>query len=199
MTWKIVPGLMIMAAIAGGFANYEYAKYTTPSLLPAPVKPVEVEKLPTITIKNEAFHPINYSKEQRLCLALNVYHEAKNQTIEGQVAVAMVTMNRVINPKFPNNVCDVVKQAKTWKGRLIRHKCQFSWWCDGKSDKPYNKNAWETAVKISTGVIDNWRWETDMTNGALWYHADYVKPKWSYTYKPVTKIGKHIFYVRENS
>ena len=83
-----------------------------------------------------------------VCLALNVYHEAKNQPFEGQVAVAQVVLNRVKDERFPNTICEVVEQGpvyESWKTRNDptlepvywpeKNRCQFSWYCDGKSDK----------------------------------------------------------------
>ena len=90
--------------------------------------------------------------ESIMCLALNVYHESKNQSFIGQVAVAQVVMNRVQDSRYPNNVCDVVKQGLTykWKPTLpIKNKCQFSWYCDGKSDKAREKKAWSVALKVA--------------------------------------------------
>ena len=75
-----------------------------------------------------------------ICLALNTYHEAKNQSLVGQIATAQVVMNRVADDRYPNTVCEVVKQGHTSflkkfnKNNAIRHRCQFSWYCDGKSD-----------------------------------------------------------------
>ena len=57
--------------------------------------------------------------EAIVCLALNVYHEAKNQSLAGQIAVAEVVMNRVDDPRYPNNVCDVVKQGLTYKWKPL--------------------------------------------------------------------------------
>ena len=57
-----------------------------------------------------------------LCLAMNVYHEAKNQGTAGWSAVASVTFNRIRDSRFPNTVCEVVKQGPTresWKTRLL--------------------------------------------------------------------------------
>ena len=76
--------------------------------------------------------------EQALCLATNVY-EAKGESLAGKSAVAHVTLNRVKHPKYPNNICDVVQQAKyytNWRGKQtpVIGLCQFSWYCDGKSD-----------------------------------------------------------------
>ena len=90
-----------------------------------------------------------------ICLALNVYHEAKNQSFIGQVAVAQVVMNRVKDTRYPNTVCDVVKQGATYKWKPdfpIKNRCQFSWYCDGKSDKPKEHQAWRTAMHIANGV-----------------------------------------------
>ena len=87
--------------------------------------------------------------EAIVCLALNVYHEAKNQSLAGQIAVAEVVMNRVDDPRYPNNVCDVVKQGLTYKWKPsvpIRNQCQFSWYCDGKSDVAKEKDAWEEST-----------------------------------------------------
>ncbi len=126
--------------------------------------------------------------EQLRCLALNVYWEARSESIPGQVAVAAVTLNRVQSPRFPANVCDVVRQG----GEVRRHRCQFSWWCDGKKDDPLDDDAWRRATTlarlVSAGVID------DPTGGALWYHADYVTPHWATAKEKITKIGRHIFY-----
>ena len=68
-----------------------------------------------------------------MCLAFNIYHEARSQSTIGQLAVAQVVMNRVDDDRFPDTVCEVVKQAVTHKGtnKPILHRCSFSWWCDG--------------------------------------------------------------------
>ena len=68
--------------------------------------------------------------EALMCMALNIYHEAKNQSMLGQIAVGQVAMNRVADSRFPNTVCEVVKQAVTYKGtnKPVLHKCHFSWY-----------------------------------------------------------------------
>ena len=134
--------------------------------------------------------------EAVMCLALNVYHEAKNQSLIGQIAVAQVVMNRVKDERYPDNVCDVVYQGQYYKWQPdlpIRDRCQFSWYCDGKSDKP-NKDtfAWEQAVTVAHGVyygnLD------DFVEGATHYHADYVLPEWASSKTYITRIDDHIFY-----
>ena len=71
------------------------------------------------------------------CLALNVYHEARNEPMNGMYAVASVVINRVQDDRWPNNVCAVVKDGY----RKDSVKCQFSWYCDGKTDRPKEDRA----------------------------------------------------------
>lgn len=123
------------------------------------------------------------------CLALNLYFEARSEKEMGQRAVGHVVMNRVKHPTYPNSVCEVVRQG----GEKKLHHCQFSWWCDGRSDKPMDKKAWTLSMrlarKIYLGIFE------DTTDGALWYHATYVKPYWSKSLLQGSKIGQHVFYL----
>jgi len=129
------------------------------------------------------------------CLATNIYHEARNEGLTGQRAVAWATMNRVESPKYPDTVCDVVYQAKlTDAGTPIKNKCQFSWYCDGKSDEIESASSWNTAMTIAEEVMNNYNIETDPTNGAIMYHAAYVEPYWASSYEKTARIDTHIFY-----
>ena len=133
--------------------------------------------------------------EAIVCLALNVYHEAKNQSLAGQIAVAEVVMNRVDDPRYPNNVCDVVKQGLTYKWKPsvpIRNQCQFSWYCDGKSDVAKEKDAWEESLSVAKGVY--YGYLDAYLEGATHYHAYYVNPSWAETKTYITRIDDHIFY-----
>jgi spore germination cell wall hydrolase CwlJ-like protein len=126
----------------------------------------------------------SFSKKEIRCLQQNVYFEARNQSVLGQASVAWVTLNRVNSKKFPNTICDVIWQNK-----------QFSWTHDGKSDKPKNLKAWETAQQVSYAVLYDYAFnKSDPTAGALFYHADYVKPYWSASFKVTKQIDSHIFY-----
>ena len=134
-----------------------------------------------------------------ICLALNTYHEAKNQSLVGQIATAQVVMNRVEDNRFPNTICEVVKQGPTrpsWedpkKEYPIKHRCQFSWYCDGLSDTPRNKRAFVKSQENAQIVLNGW-FGTFM-DGATHYHADYVMPSWSKTHTRIVKIDSHIFY-----
>ena len=129
-----------------------------------------------------------------MCMAFNIYHEANNQSMLGQIAVGQVVMNRVEDSRFPDTVCEVVKQAVTYKGtdKPVLHKCQFSWYCDGKKDEPnYDSKAWSKALKYAVVVLGG-NITLDFTEGATHYHATYVRPAWAKT--KTTRIDRHIFY-----
>lgn len=133
-------------------------------------------------------------KEQQVnALALNMYHEARGEGHDGMLVVGEVTLNRVKSKRFPDNICDVVYQGRRdSRGNMLRHQCQFSWYCDGKSDKARNTKLWKEATHIAKGLV-NGTYETFGTT-ATHYHATYVRPYWSRKYQVVGRIGKHIFY-----
>ena len=134
-----------------------------------------------------------------MCLARNIYFEARNESAFGQLAVASVTLNRVDSTKFPNTICEVVHQAKysKWwaeahgKKVPVRNQCQFSWYCDGKSDKIFDHKIYEKIYKLAEVAYNT---DIDITDGATHYHADYVNPSWASHMKTVAKVDTHIFY-----
>lgn len=127
-------------------------------------------------------------RDEIACMALNIYHEARGEPDRGKVAVAHVVMNRVASERFPGTVCEVVQQG----GEVRRHRCQFSWWCDGRSDAPRSARDWQLSTEVALAVY--WGRSNDPTAGALWYHADYVSPRWRRAFEEGPKIGRHIFY-----
>ena len=130
-----------------------------------------------------------------MCMATNIDHEAKNQPMAGQIAVAQVVMNRVKDNRYPDNVCDVIKQGLTYKnGKVVLGKCQFSWYCDGKKDDVDKKSEkWRNSLRYASMVITN-RITLDVTEGATHYHATYVRPAWARTKTKTVRINRHIFY-----
>lgn len=122
------------------------------------------------------------------CLALNIYFESRSEPTKGQVAVAYTTLNRVADKKFPDTVCGVVFQG----GEKKRGRCQFSWWCDGKSDRVHERKAWTNSVRIAQLAMQ--RRISDPTDGALFFHHERVNPNWSRIFELTAKIGKHLFY-----
>ena len=131
------------------------------------------------------------------CLAQNIYFEAGNQPVAGKVAVSQVVINRVEHPSYPDNICDVVYQAKlrvNWKNEFvpIKNKCQFSWFCDGKSDDPVDSQTWLLSMHIARDVVQ--QKYGDITEGSTHYHSDKVDPYWASSLNRTVVINNHIFY-----
>ena len=128
-------------------------------------------------------------ERQLACLAKNIYHEAGNEPFEGKVAVAQVTLNRTKSGQFPEDVCQTIYQKNVVYEKVI---CQFSWACDRISTmRPINKAAYEESMNVAKKVLLEGFRLPSLTN-ALYYHADYINPKWNRT--KIAHIGHHIFY-----
>jgi spore germination cell wall hydrolase CwlJ-like protein len=128
-------------------------------------------------------------EKQLDCLAINIYREAGHEPFEGKVGVAQVTMNRVKDGRFGNDVCGVVYQKNVVMERIV---CQFSWACDSvHKNRPVNKEAYNESYAVAKKVLlENFR--LDVLKDALYYHAAYVNPQWNLD--KIGKIGQHIFY-----
>ena len=137
--------------------------------------------------------PLEYTSFQEIekeleCLALNIYFEAKGESFDGKLAVAQVTLNRKLHVDWPSNICDVVYQ-RTFRGRKVT--CQFSWYCDGKSDTVVNQEQYYYSMVAAREVLlDGYR-NPDLEH-AYFYHAYYVAPGWRM--QVLARIGAHIFY-----
>ena len=129
-------------------------------------------------------------REQQLdCLAINIYREAGYESFEGKVAVAQVTMNRVKDGRFGKDVCGVVYQKNVVMEKVV---CQFSWACDAvHKNRPVNKAAYNESYEVAKKVLLE-GFKLDVLKEALYYHANYVNPKWSL--EKIGAIGNHIFY-----
>ena len=128
-------------------------------------------------------------REEINCLALNIYFEARGEPTDGKIAVGHVVLNRVADTRYPDKICEVVKQG----GPRPKHRCQFSWWGEGRSDRPRDLQAWKESQVLARVVF--WGYAEDPTDGALWYHADYVFPAWGRKLARGPVIGRHQFYV----
>ena len=124
------------------------------------------------------------------CISEASYFEARGESVKGQFAVAEVILNRVDSKRFPNSICKVVAQG-TKKGR--RHNCQFSYNCDGLTERIRNKAAYSVSKKVANIMMGNE--PRSITYGALYYHAKFVRPKWSRNLKRTATIGLHHFYI----
>tara|TARA_B100002019_G_C21266715_1_gene599842 strand:- start:898 stop:1527 length:630 start_codon:yes stop_codon:yes gene_type:complete len=162
---------------------------------------------------NEAKIP-NSKHREMICLAENIYFEARAEGVEGKAAVANVTRNRVESSRFPNSFCDVVYQGpvrESWNKKgvyfPVKHKCQFSWYCDGKKDIIWanyektgetiqlNADAWRKSVEVAIWTLGYGSYRVnDNTGGALYYYAhNLVYPYWADHKQLTVIVGNHTF------
>lgn len=207
--------LVVLGPVTVVLAGAGIFKQTTPRTSTELEIPVPSFAPATIAVsepESEAF-PVtgqpNVDPDQLHCLAVNIYHEAKGESYLGKLAVAHVTMNRKLSHRFPNNVCEVVYQAKmrvNWKGNEVpaRGMCQFSWFCDGKSDDLYLTNskgvpvkpnvaAWNDSNNIAFDVLLGHT--KDPTFGATHYHNPSISdPFWADHFEIAAVVDNHTFY-----
>jgi len=125
------------------------------------------------------------------CIALNIYHEARGEPRDGQFAVAHVTLNRARSPDYPDDVCAVVFQRR-WHDRRNTFVGAFSWTVDAHPDIPQESTAWRNAFQVAREAY--YSEPPQQLKEALFYHADYVNPRWARKKTRIAKIGRHIFY-----
>jgi len=164
-------------------------------------------------------HKIN----EVMCLAQNVYFEARAESISGKAGVANVTKNRVEDSRWPGTYCEVVGDGpvrESWKTKQhadlpdssrvyypIKHRCQFSWYCDGIKDIIWankiqtgqtieaNARAWQDSVNVALWTT-GWSDVTikDNTKGAVFYYAHHlVYPTWADEKEYIGVLGNHTF------
>jgi spore germination cell wall hydrolase CwlJ-like protein len=130
---------------------------------------------------------------ERLCLAQAIYHEARGESREGQLAVANVIINRAMSKQYPSTICGVVFQNAD-KGKF---KCQFTFACDGRSDMGRERSAWNRSLNLADEAFYEFQRGQRpgvVPNSVLFYHTTAVAPKWSHTFNRVAAIGSHVFY-----
>lgn len=115
------------------------------------------------------------------CLAQNIYHEARGESLKGQIAVAQVVLNRTKNDSYPSDICEVV-----WD------KYQFSWTLDKSLWKINDKKSYDKALYVAKSVLAG-KYQ-DITNGAThYYEPTLVDPEWSDHGVNKKQIGSHLF------
>jgi spore germination cell wall hydrolase CwlJ-like protein len=124
------------------------------------------------------------------CLTEAIYFEARGESLQGQVAVAEVILNRVDSPLYPRTVCGVVKQRGSGG-------CQFSYICDGRTDRMREKVPADLAGRIARAMLDGA--PRVLTEGATSFHTRSVRPSWSRRYIQTAAIGAHVFYRKPGS
>lgn len=114
-----------------------------------------------------------------ICLALNVYFEARGEPEAGKYAVAHVTLNRVRQKR--SSVCKEVFRPR-----------QFSWTAHYRLP-PKNDAAWKNALMIASRSQST----TDPTRGSTYF----FNPKYSRHTRSIVsgrvlkkRIGDHVFY-----
>ena len=132
-----------------------------------------------ITQTNEQ---VAFTEKDQDCLAKNVYYEAGIESHNGKYAVAQVTLNRLKSGKWGNSVCSVVYS-----------KAQFSWTLKKKLEKPQGQ-AWADSQWIAHRVLHGDR--VAPLKDAMFYHAEYVSPKWRDPVAKIQQVGQHIFYTK---
>ena len=123
------------------------------------------------------------------CLAENIYFEARGEPLDGQYAIAEVTLNRLRSPYFPKTICGVVHDTR-WDPLRHRYVAHFSW-TELEHGEPWGPK-WQQALAVATAVYDDAY--MPLVPDALYYHATSVRPYWARNRRAVATIGNHIFY-----
>lgn len=164
------------------------AKVARPVPRPSDVAVVEQSAATGDVAARKERKPFKFNKQAK-CLATGIYHEARGEPVDGQLAVGQVIMNRVDSKYYPNTICGVVFQNAHW-----RNRCQFSFACDGISDTPRDKHAWKRSINVAERVItDDVPLDIQLATSTH-YHATYVRPGWATRLRRTGQIGKHVFY-----
>lgn len=184
---KFMLGILVSLSFLTGFVIIDDKSYN------------ESQEVWLIDMVHEEPEIYEFSDEET-CMALNIYHESRSENLAGKYAVADVVLNRVQDDRWPNTVCSVIYEAElrpSWANPEImvpkRHRCQFSWYCDGINDEPKDVDAWNASLAVAYQIIKNETYR-GITEGATHYHATYVNPQWNRRFHVIGRIGSHIFY-----
>ena len=150
-------------------------------LTPRPATPAIAQRLPLNDLVISFVDYKNQSSEE-MCLAKAVYFEARGESLEGQLAVAQVVLNRAASGYYPPTVCGVVTQP-----------AQFSFVRHGRIPQPdETSDAWRRAKAVAQ-IAQQDLWESKARD-AMYFHATYVNPSWSHEKTELAQINTHIFY-----
>jgi spore germination cell wall hydrolase CwlJ-like protein len=200
-----VTAISLLANAAEEYYTQTYATYYTTAYNTQQHDDITFDLLDSYYILTPELNPYSWSDSEKHCLALNIYHEAALEPVEGQVAVAVVTLNRVHDPEYPNTICQVVYQ----RGQItIRPKhtsfvtkpqtkivCQFSWTCQRVRPPQPNYTVWQNILQLVDDIQQ--RKYADLETKykpSFHYHAYYVNPGWRIP--RLWQTGAHIFYTR---
>ncbi len=133
--------------------------------------------------------PVQLAAESR-CLADAMYHEARGEGVEGQMAVAEVVLERTQNVNYRGTICAVV-YAGLEPGRL---DCQFSFACDGALRRSKEEPEWSRTNMLANQIILGRIKLRGHTRRAIAYHSVDVNPFWAKNMIKTAQIGNHLFY-----
>ena len=140
-----------------------------------------------VAAKRQPTQPLpKVSRREVECMALNLYWEARGEGRRGMLAVGWVVLNRVDSRHFPDTVCAVVYQGGE------QPPCQFSWWCDGRSDRPRDYASWRASLAVAEELLSDP--PPDLTRQSLFYHATSIGYPWKRDRVRTARIGSHVFY-----
>jgi spore germination cell wall hydrolase CwlJ-like protein len=182
----------VLSEVGPDTLSLEVAPTAMASLRPTIVAAAEIEAAPSpVTIVRDLINRPAYQAylREKNCLTTAIYFEARGESATGQKAVAEVIIARTRVPGRPRSICGVV-----YEGSHRKTGCQFSFTCDGISDKVRDFGSWRQAQRIAANVMRTGGKVNPVAGGATFYHADYVSPRWASRMVKVAEIGTHIFY-----
>ena len=180
----LVAGLLALPALADGRSapiGAELVRLPTPDLTAAQSARAQTEGL---TMDWLLAQPAPTGDADWQCLTEALYFESRGESLQGQIAVAEVILNRVDSALYPRSVCGVVKQRGGGG-------CQFSYVCDGKK-RMREKVAADLSGRIARAMLDGA--PRLLTDGATHFHTRQVRPGWSRRFAHTASIGAHLFY-----
>jgi len=194
---EIAPMIFGLALPAHESTTYDETQYASVPRLDE----VNFIKTSTGNIRTSViWEPRDTYENELSCMALNIYFEARDESRMGQLAVGLVTINRVLSNKYPNTVCEVVWQKRK-NPKTGKWVAQFSWTLDGKHDRPYKDEKWEEIQYLAHALLAERSLFNikDFTQGSTHYHADYVNPWWNKAFTPTLKVDTHLLYRDEDA
>ena len=197
MRMKIIKGVIALTMIFLIYQTVLNSYTVVEEFIPIPViEEVIVEVIEEVIVERISLTNIPWALNNKYhCLASNIYWEARNQLLEGKLAVAQVTLNRVESIKYPKTICGVITQTRYYpSGRIDLHSCQFSWYCDGLGDEPIETWGFSYEESFELAVLFLEERPHDLTDGSTHYHSTRVNPVWMTSLVRVVQIQDHIFY-----
>lgn len=183
-------------ALTAGFSFVAATTHAAPQtgvvVMRATAQPTSLVTAPQVALDTQApkdqtleglvaFHSADVDQidSETECMAKVVHHEAGNQPLQGQLAVAEVIVNRIKSGRFPTTPCAVANQ----RGQFFQ---------TDSYQVPKTSERWRTAVAVAR-LAQAGEW-APVAPGALFFHATYSRYDWSHTRAFVTRIADQVFY-----